>query len=348
MVSEHTPLLEVRGLHVAFRVRGGAVEAVRGVDLTLEKGQVLGIVGESGSGKSVAMLAVMGLLPPVARVTGSVRFHGREIRGLPPRELQALRGKRVAMIFQDPLTALNPVVTVGKQIAEMIRLHDRGVSKKDAIGRAIELLGLVSTPQPDQRVHQYPHEFSGGMRQRVMIAMAVANEPELLIADEPTTALDVTVQAQILEVLARLRETLGIGLVLITHDLGVVAGTADSVSVMYSGRVVERGAVDDLFYGCRHPYTRGLLASLPKLDRSTDRLVSIEGTPPSLAKRPSGCAFRPRCPSAGDRCRNEDPMLRPISRLQVACHFAETLDVEVAQQPVAGSDQVTRNRAGRS
>ncbi len=328
MAPEHTPLLEVRDLHVAFRQRGGEVEAVRGVDFTLEKGQVLGIVGESGSGKSVAMLAVMGLLPPIATVTGSVRFHGQEIRGLPSRELQALRGKRVAMIFQDPLTSLNPVVTVGKQIAEMIRLHDRGVSRKQAIERATELLDLVSIPQPSQRVHQYPHEFSGGMRQRVMIAMAVANDPELLIADEPTTALDVTIQAQILEVLARLRETLGIGLVLITHDLGVVAGTADSISVMYSGRVVERGAVDDLFYDCRHPYTRGLLASLPKLDQSTERLVSIEGTPPSLATRPSGCAFGPRCPFVADRCRNEDPLMRRIGELDVACHVAETLDPE--------------------
>jgi oligopeptide/dipeptide ABC transporter ATP-binding protein len=331
MTPEHGPLLEVRDLHVSFRVRGGEVEAVRGVDFTLDKGQVLGIVGESGSGKSVAMLAVMGLLPPVATVTGSVRFHGREIRGLPSRELQSLRGKRVAMIFQDPLTSLNPVVTVGMQIAEMIRLHDREVSNKQAIERATELLDLVSIPQPNQRVHQYPHEFSGGMRQRVMIAMAVANNPELLIADEPTTALDVTIQAQILDVLARLRETLGIGLVLITHDLGVVAGTADNIAVMYSGRVVERGAVDDLFYRCRHPYTRGLLASLPKLDQSTDRLVSIEGTPPSLATRPSGCAFAPRCPQAVEKCQHEDPAIRPIDGLDVACHLAETLGPEDAQ-----------------
>ena len=324
-MTQMTPLLEVKDLRVAFKSPQGELEAVRGINLTVEKGQVASIVGESGSGKSVAMLAVMGLLPPNAIVSGSVRFHGKELFGLPSRELANIRGAQVAMIFQDPLTALNPVIKVGDQIAEAIRLHNRGISKKDTLARTMELLDRVAIPQPLQRVNQYPHEFSGGMRQRAMIAMAVANDPELLIADEPTAALDVTVQAQILQVLENLRVSTKIGLILITHDLGMIAGNADSVTVMYAGCVVEFGGVDDVFYNSRHPYTRGLLSSLPKLDREEETLFSIEGAPPSLIARPSGCSFHPRCTHAVARCSTEEPVLRPVDKVLSACHLAENL-----------------------
>ncbi len=242
-----TALFEVRDLRVAFGRDGQFAEAVRGISLTVNHGEVLGIVGESGSGKSVGMLAALGLQPEFARVTGSVRFKGQELVGMPRRDLRKLRGSRVAMIFQDPLSSLNPVMTVGAQIAEAITLHNPGMSAKAATARAIELLTLVAIPEPDRRVAQFPHEFSGGMRQRVMIAMAVANDPDLLIADEPTTALDVTVQAQIMQVLADLQKRLNLGLVLITHDLGVLAGHATRVAVVYSGEVVEQAPVDDLF-----------------------------------------------------------------------------------------------------
>jgi peptide/nickel transport system ATP-binding protein len=321
-MADGDPLLDIRGLTVTLR---SGHDAVRGVDLTLHAGKVLGIVGESGSGKSMSMLAAMGLVPPGARIGGSVRYRGEELVGAPARRLRELRGEKMALIFQDPLTALNPVLTVGEQIAEAVRLHHADVSRKEAAARAVELLKLVSVPQPERRALQYPHEFSGGMRQRAMIAMAVANNPEVLIADEPTTALDVTVQAQILEVLQRLRETLGVGLVLITHDLGVVAGAADTVAVMYGGKVVETGAVDDIFYGTRHPYTRGLLASLPNVE-SAGKLVPIPGSPPSLVNRPAGCPFHPRCPYAQPVCATEEPALRPVGRVWSACHFADALD----------------------
>jgi peptide/nickel transport system ATP-binding protein len=271
------------------------------------------------------MLAAMGLAPPTAKVAGSVRFRGEELVGAPSRRLRALRGEKLAMIFQDPLTALNPVLTVGDQIAETIRIHHSDVSRGRAHQRAVELLRLVSVPEPERRISQYPHEFSGGMRQRAMIAMAVANQPEILIADEPTTALDVTVQAQILEVLKRLRERLGLGVVLITHDLGVVAGAADHVAVMYGGRIVETGAVDDVFYRTRHPYTRGLLASLPTIEGSMQKLTPIPGNPPSLAARPSGCPFHPRCPHARPLCETTEPLLRPVGSVLAACHFAEEI-----------------------
>lgn len=322
-MTQTIPLLEVRDLRVAFKSPQGELEAVRGVNFVVEEGQVAGIVGESGSGKSVAMLAAMGLLPPNAIVSGSVKFHGKELLDLPSRELANIRGARIAMIFQDPLTALNPVIKVGDQIAEAISLHNRGISKKDALARAVELLDRVAIPQPSQRVNQYPHEFSGGMRQRAMIAMAVANDPELLIADEPTTALDVTVQAQILQVLENLRISTKIGLILITHDLGMIAGTADSVTVMYGGCVVEFGSVDDVFYNSRHPYTHGLLSSLPKLDCEEKTLFSIEGAPPSLIARPAGCSFHPRCPYAAESCLNEEPVLRSVEKVFSACHRAE-------------------------
>jgi oligopeptide/dipeptide ABC transporter ATP-binding protein len=323
-MAEGEALLEIRGLTVTL---GSGHGAVRGVDLTLHAGKVLGIVGESGSGKSMSMLAAMGLVPPTARVGGSVRYRGEELVGAPARRLRELRGEKMALIFQDPLTALNPVLKIGEQIAETVRIHHADVSRKEAAHRAVELLKLVSVPQPERRALQYPHEFSGGMRQRAMIAMAVANNPEVLIADEPTTALDVTVQAQILEVLQRLRQTLGVGLVLITHDLGVVAGAADTVAVMYGGKVVETGAVDDIFYATRHPYTRGLLASLPRLDSGAAKLVPIPGSPPSVVNRPSGCPFHPRCPYAQPVCVADEPALRPVGRTGSACHFAESLDL---------------------
>jgi len=322
------PLLEIRDLRISFATPSGPLEAVSGIDMTLERGGVLGLVGESGSGKSVSMLGALGLLPKSAQVSGSVRFRGRDLLAMPPQDLRAIRGARIGMIFQDPLTALNPVLRVGEQIVEAIRIHHRDVSHKAAMARAVELLDLVSIPQPQQRVRQYPHEFSGGMRQRAMVAMAMANEPELLIADEPTTALDVTVQAQILEMLQHLRARLGIGLILITHDLGVVAGMADTVAVMYAGRIVERGGVDDVFADSHHPYTRGLLAALPKLDAGDAPLVGIEGRPPSLSERPQGCAFHPRCPLAEDRCRKEEPALRQVGSTSSACHRAEALSAD--------------------
>jgi oligopeptide/dipeptide ABC transporter ATP-binding protein len=316
------PLLSIRDLRVAFARDHEYFEAVRGIGLHVDRGEVLGIVGESGSGKSVGMLAALGLQPKTARVRGSVRFQGRELVGMPMRELRRLRGSRIAMIFQDPLSSLNPVMTVGAQIAETILLHNSAVSGKAAMRRAIELLELVAIPQPDRRIRQFPHEFSGGMRQRVMIAMAVANDPDLLIADEPTTALDVTVQAQIMNVLADLQQRLKLGLVLITHDLGVLAGHADRVAVVYSGEVVEQASVDDLFDRPRHPYTRGLIASIPNMAEEKDRLFSIEGVPPPLGRHPGGCAFHPRCPQAQAICRTKPPVQQDFGNHRAACHFA--------------------------
>jgi oligopeptide/dipeptide ABC transporter ATP-binding protein len=320
------PLLEITDLGVTFPTPDGAVAAVRGVDLALDAGGVLGVVGESGSGKSVTMLAVMGLLPKSARITGSVKFRGQEMVGLSNRDLRRFRGKEMAMIFQDPMTSMNPVFTIGAQIAEAIRIHDEGVTKQLAKRRAVDLLALVGIPQPDKRVDSYPHEFSGGMRQRAMIAMAMANDPPLLIADEPTTALDVTIQAQILEVLETVRQEKNVGIVLITHDLGVIAGMVNEVAVMYAGQVVEQGTVDDVFYESKHPYTRGLLASLPRLDTAGDsQLTPIRGTPPSLIRLPSGCAFHPRCPYAQQICSEAEPELRAVGPVLSRCHFAEEL-----------------------
>jgi len=321
-MNAHPPLFEVRDLRVAFGRNGVFAEAVRGISLHVDHGEVLGIVGESGSGKSVGMLAALGLQPEGARVSGSVRFKGRELVGLPRRALRELRGSRIAMIFQDPLSSLNPVMTVGDQIAEAVRLHNPDLSRRAALDRAKDLLALVAIPQPDRRLQQYPHEFSGGMRQRVMIAMAVANDPDLLIADEPTTALDVTVQAQIMEVLAELQARLKLGLVLITHDLGVLAGHADRVAVVYAGQVVEQAGVDDLFARPGHPYTRGLIASIPDMTTQSERLFSIDGTPPALGRLPAGCPFNPRCVAAQDICRREAPPLHRKGDHAAACHFA--------------------------
>ena len=320
------PVLEVTGLEVAFPTVEGRVAALRGVDLRLDPGRVLGVVGESGSGKTVSMLAVLGLLPATAEVSGSVRYKGRELLGLETRELRKLRGSAVAMIFQDPRTSLNPVQTIGHQIVEGIRIHHPEVSRKEAARRAVDLLALVGIPQPDRRARDYPHQFSGGMCQRAMIAMAVANDPDVLIADEPTTALDVTIQAQILDLLRSIRQDKGVAIVLISHDLGVVAGLADDVAVMYAGRVVERGPVDDVYGQARHPYTRGLLASVPRLtDTLHGPLASIGGGAPSLLRLPGGCAFHPRCPFARPNCQVDDPQLRRVAAVEAACHYAGDL-----------------------
>ncbi|MEZ5755609.1 MAG: ABC transporter ATP-binding protein [Paracoccaceae bacterium] len=321
-MTDHSPLFEVRDLRVAFGRNGTYAEAVRGISLHVDHGEVLGIVGESGSGKSVGMLAALGLQPEGARVSGSVRFAGRELVGLPRRELRKLRGSRIAMIFQDPLSSLNPVMTVGEQIVEAVRLHNPDMSRQAALDRARDLLALVAIPQPDRRLAQYPHEFSGGMRQRVMIAMAVANDPDLLIADEPTTALDVTVQAQIMEVLAELQARLKLGLILITHDLGVLAGHADRVAVVYAGQVVEQAAVDDLFARPGHPYTRGLIASIPDMTLQNERLFSIDGTPPALGALPAGAPFIPAVSRRRRSAAARAPPMRGAGRHDAACHFA--------------------------
>lgn len=318
-------LLAVRDLEVAFPTEDGVVRAVRGVSFDLKKGEVLGIVGESGCGKSVTNLAVMGLLPKTAVVSGSVKIDGREIVGLLPAEMRQIRGKEISMIFQDPMTALNPVYTVGWQLVEAIRAH-HDVSKKAALSRAIDYLEMVGIPQPRERVKSYPHEFSGGMRQRVVIAMAIANEPQVLIADEPTTALDVTVQAQILETFERIRQETDLSIILITHDLGVLAGMADRLLVMYAGRVAEAGGIDDVFDHPRMPYTVGLLGAIPGERTIGRRLNQIKGAPPSLVRMSPGCQFAPRCPVAVEHCRTEEPALVEAGASQlVACHEWERL-----------------------
>jgi peptide/nickel transport system ATP-binding protein len=319
-------VLEIRDLHVTFRTEDGPVYAVRGVDMEVSAGEVLGIVGESGSGKSVTMLAVLGLLPRTATITGSAKFRGEELLGRKPKDLKTFRGARIAMIFQDPLTALNPVLKVGAQISEALRAHNPDLDGKEAMARSIELLDAVGIPRPEVRVSQYPHEFSGGMRQRAMIAMAISNDPDVLIADEPTTALDVTIQAQILEVMEKVQEVTGTAIVFITHDLGVIARIADRVQVMYAGRTAEKGTVDDIFAASCHPYTAGLLSSLPALSGRAQRLQPIVGSPPSMLNPPSGCAFHPRCPRAQlPICSDEQPALRQIGGPDQysACHFAE-------------------------
>ncbi|MEV7179714.1 ABC transporter ATP-binding protein [Kitasatospora sp. NPDC093679] len=297
-------LLTVRDLTVDF----GTAPAVRGVDLDLHRGETLGIVGESGSGKSVTALAVLGLLPGTARVGGSVRLDGRELVGLPTRELAAVRGRRIAMVFQDPLSAFTPVYRIGDQIAEAVRIH-QDVDRATARKRAADLLDLVGIPAPDRALDSFPHEFSGGMRQRAMIAMAIANDPDVLLADEPTTALDVTIQAQVLDVLRTAQRETGAALVLVSHDLGVIAGSADRVAVMYAGRIAETAPVDELFAAPRHPYTLGLIGAVPRLDGRGGPLVPIPGRPPAPGELGRGCPFAPRCPLAEDRCRTAEPAL---------------------------------------
>ena len=310
------PVLSIRDLRVSFKTPAGTVQAVRGVNLDVAPGEVVGVVGESGSGKSVSFLSIMGLLPSSATVTGSATVVGTQMVGVSAQQVRSQRGKKIAMIFQDPLSALNPVHRIGAQIVEMIKAH-QDVSKADAHARAVELLDIVGLPQPDVRANQYPHEFSGGMRQRVMIAMAIANDPDVLIADEPTTALDVTVQAQILEVIENVRRRLNTAVVFITHDLGVVARVADRVEVMYAGNTVERGLVNDMFATPHHPYTQGLLASLPSHNK--ERLKPILGSPPNMISPPSGCAFRPRCAHATDACASAPNELVQVGTTQTAC-----------------------------
>jgi len=332
-VHEGEPLLSVRDLRVRFPTDDGVVNAVDGVGYDVYPNEVLGIVGESGSGKSVSSLAIMGLLPKSAIIDGEIVFRGQDLLHMREAERRALRGGRLAMVFQDALAALNPVFTVGDQIEEAIASHQPKIGKQAKRKRAIELLDLVGIPNPQTRVDQFPHEFSGGMRQRAMIAMSISNDPDVLIADEPTTALDVTIQAQVLEVLERIQERTSSAIILITHDLGVVAGVADRVLVMYAGRPVEMGSVDEIFYASRQPYTLGLLASLPRLDAGdkTGRLYRIKGQPPSLIFVPSGCPFHPRCDFAQlpEPCATERPELRIVEHAyathQTACHFAETL-----------------------
>ena len=318
-------LLEVVDLQVEFRMDAGVVNAVNGLSYTLDRGETVAIVGESGSGKSVSAQAIMGIIdsPPGFITGGSAKFRGIELFELPDLERRAVRGDRIAMVFQDALTALNPVFPVGWQIAEMFRVR-RGTSRKEAKEKAIELMDRVRIPSARERINSYPHEFSGGMRQRVMIAMALALDPEILIADEPTTALDVTVQAQIMSLLGDLQKETGMGLILITHDLGVVAEVADEVVVMYAGREVERGPSLPVYRNPAHPYTVGLMNSLPRSDMHTERLVPITGSPPDLMRIPTGCAFSPRCPYVQDICRSDRPHLEPVAPKRIAaCHFSK-------------------------
>ena len=321
-------ILSIRDLRVTFDTPLGPLEAVRGVDLDVRAGEMVGVVGESGSGKSVTFLAAMGLLPRSAKVRGSVMLNGQEMVNAPGKVLRNMRGGLMSMIFQDPLSALNPVHRVGDQIVEMLQAHQSQLSDKDAAKRAVELLDIVGIPQAAERAHQYPHEFSGGMRQRVVIAIAIANNPKVLIADEPTTALDVTVQAQILEVIERVQKSFGTAVVLITHDLGVIARVADRVNVMYAGRNVEKGGVNSLFDHPSHPYTRGLLASLPH--EGAERLTPITGFPPNMLMPPPGCGFAPRCSYANDDCVKSLPELRVFGDLETACLRAEQIIVNGA------------------
>jgi oligopeptide/dipeptide ABC transporter ATP-binding protein len=329
-------LLEVRDLAVEFHTPEGVVKAVDGVSWDLLPGETLGIVGESGSGKSVSVMSILKLIPqpPGRIVSGEVMFEERDLLRLNRRQLRRLRGKDIAMVFQDPMSSLNPVFTVGHQISEALLVHDGKLSDAAAKRRTIELLDAVGVPQPDVRYRQYPHEFSGGMRQRAMIAMAIANRPKVLIADEPTTALDVTIQAQVLEVLQEAQQDTGAATVLITHDLGLVAEMADRVIVMYAGRVVEVGDVHTIFHEPRHPYTFGLMASLPRLDTDAEVLPTIRGQPPSLIARPSGCPFHPRCRLQKGRahCEEEVPPLYPVAgEHRAACHYHDEMPALVAE-----------------
>jgi oligopeptide transport system ATP-binding protein len=336
------PTLSIKDLTVEFWTEDGIVHAVTDVSYDLEPGETLGIVGESGSGKSVSVLTMLGLIPqpPGKVVRGQALYGGRDLLKLPKKQLRDIRGGDIAMIFQDPMTSLNPVFSIGDQIAEAIEAHNPGIDDKDARSRTLKLLELVGVPYPERRVDQYPHEFSGGMRQRAMIAMAIANQPRILIADEPTTALDVTIQAQIVEVLRAAQHETHAATILITHDLGLIAELADRVVVMYAGRVVELGDVFTIFNRPRHPYTIGLMSSLARIDADQEWLQPIPGQPPSLLTPPPGCAFHPRCAHSGGRvrCRTDIPPLRPIEGPHLsACHFAEELAAQdVGAGAVAG------------
>jgi oligopeptide transport system ATP-binding protein len=318
-------LLEVEDLHVEFHTADGVAKAINGVNFDLFEGETLAILGESGSGKSVTAQAIMGILdmPPAVIPKGQIRYCGQDLLTMPDEQRRRTRGPEISMVFQDALSSLTPVVPVGWQIAEMFRVH-RGMNKSDALERAVKLMQRVQIPAAKERVKAYPHQFSGGMRQRIMIAMAIALDPAVLIADEPTTALDVTVQAQIMALLQELQEERQMGLILITHDLGVVADVADKIAVMYAGRIVERADVFELYRQPAHPYTKGLLESIPRLDQKGQQLAAIGGLPPNLMRIPAGCAFNPRCKYAQDICREDRPaLLEVVPGRESACHFAE-------------------------
>lgn len=317
-------LLTVDHLNVGFATKAGVVQAATDITFEIHPGEVLAVVGESGSGKSVTALALMRLHPDTTIITGDVRFEGSDLLNMSDRDMRATRGNDIAMIFQDPMTAMNPVFTVGEQIVEAIRVHDAGMSKQEAWKKSVDLLQLVGVPEPKQRASQYPHEYSGGMRQRAMIAMAISNDPKLLIADEPTTALDVTVQAQVMEVLHEVQAQTGSAMMLITHDLGLVAGSADRVQVMYASRLMETGSVDEIFYESTNPYTRALLESIPDLDGKKTELHPIPGNPPSLLNVADGCAFAPRCTKSIDECHQSTPRLVQVGATQASrCHLVD-------------------------
>lgn len=335
-------LLEIVDLKVSFPTPDGVVQAVRGVSYTVDRGQTVGIVGESGSGKSVSTQTIMGLTKG-AHISGRALFQGRDLLTMTQKELREVRGEQIAMIFQDPLSSLHPYYRVGWQIVEMIRAHEPGTSKDAARKRAIDLLRLVGIPQPERRIEDYPHQFSGGMRQRAMIAMAMALNPALLIADEPTTALDVTVQAQVLNVIERLQSEFGTAVILITHDLGVIAEVADDVVVMYAGTEMEAAPRDDIFYRHHHPYTEGLLRSLPAYGSERARLQPISGQPPSLINLPSGCPFHPRCPYVMERCRTEEPELEEVGgnpRHTSACWLSHDVTERAGLRALVEDDTV--------
>jgi oligopeptide transport system ATP-binding protein len=312
--ADGTPLLEVRDLHVEFHTRDGVAKAVNGVNYSVSAGETLAVLGESGSGKSVTAQAIMGILdmPPGRIPQGEILFRGQDMLKMSGEERRKIRGQKIAMIFQDALSSLNPVLSVGYQLGEMFRVH-QGLSKKDAKAKSIELMERVRITAARERVGDYPHQFSGGMRQRIMIAMALSLEPDLIIADEPTTALDVTVQAQVMDLLAELQREYNMGLILITHDLGVVADVADKIAVMYAGRIVETAPVHEIYKRPAHPYTKGLLRSIPRLDQKGQDLYAIQGLPPNLLRIPAGCAFNPRCEMATDICRTDVPALFPVA-----------------------------------
>jgi oligopeptide/dipeptide ABC transporter ATP-binding protein len=342
-------LLEVENLTVSFPTGDGVVRAVRGVSFSVEPGQTLGIVGESGSGKTVLTQTLLGLTPGAA-ITGKAVFEGTDLLQLSQGQMREVRGARIAVIFQDPLTSLHPLYRVGWQISEMIRAHDKHVTKKQAAERSVELLGRVGIPHPAQRVNDYPHQFSGGMRQRAMIAMALSLSPQMIIADEPTTALDATVQAQILDLLLKLQRESDTALIMITHDLGVVADIADNVLVMYAGRAAEKGTKRDIFYRQHHPYTKGLLESIPNSSAAGDRLRPIAGMPPSLINLPSGCKFHPRCAYVMDRCLTEEPELQQIHDFShVSACFLPAAAVGVGSEAERlRAETVAEGRAGAS
>jgi oligopeptide transport system ATP-binding protein len=324
-------LLELKGLKTQFHTEEGTIHAVNGVSLSLNNGETLGIVGESGCGKSVTMTSLLRLIPmpPGRIVAGEALFNGRDLLKVSDSEIRSVRGSQIGMIFQDPMTFFNPVIPIGRQVSEPLEIH-RGVSRKEALDRAAEMLELVGIPSAKDRLDDYPHQFSGGMRQRAMIAMSLVCSPQLLIADEPTTALDVTIQAQIVELVLRLREKLGMSIIWITHDLGVVAGLADRVAVMYGGFIIEESTIDELYANPQHPYTIGLLGSLPRLDQTgRKRLVSIDGLPPILTKEPTSCPFADRCWLVQDHCRIENPSLRNINDHHTAACW---VDVETGKE----------------